>query len=194
MKILVAVPTFETIMPEVFKAIYDLDKGEHDVCFEFVKGYDCAKARNMIVRKALAGNYDRVLMVDSDTLIPKETLTWFLEKPVDIISGCCPRKNTKKREVVLARFGTEGFSACLTYDDLTEERIQIKGCGFACVMVNVDVFRKTSYPWFKYVTYENGSHLSEDFYFCMKATQAGFKLWADTRVRCGHKAQYFQYE
>ena len=40
MKILVAVPTYETIAPETFKSIYDLAKADNEVNFEFVKGYD----------------------------------------------------------------------------------------------------------------------------------------------------------
>ena len=57
MKILIAVPTFETIEPEVFKSIYNL-KSEHELHFDFCKGYDCAVARNEIGKKAQAGGYD----------------------------------------------------------------------------------------------------------------------------------------
>jgi hypothetical protein len=68
MKVLIAVPTFETIAPECFKAIYEL-QGD-DLTFDFVRGYDCAKARNEIAKKALNGGFDYVLMVDSDIVIP----------------------------------------------------------------------------------------------------------------------------
>ena len=50
MKILIAVPTFETIYPDTYKSIFDLDKGDHEVLFEFVRGYDCATARNSIAQ------------------------------------------------------------------------------------------------------------------------------------------------
>ena len=50
MKILIAVPTYENIYPDVFKAIYDLDKGDNDVDFQFFLGYTVAKARNMIAK------------------------------------------------------------------------------------------------------------------------------------------------
>ena len=55
MRILVAVPTFETVMPETFKSIWDLDRAGHDVDFMCVKGYDCAKARNQIAKNSMAG-------------------------------------------------------------------------------------------------------------------------------------------
>ena len=94
MKILIAVPTFENIQPEVFKAIYNL-KSEHELHFDFFKGYDCAIARNEIAKTAQAKHYDYVLMVDSDTIIPEDTLELMLEDPVDVCLGVCPRKNTK---------------------------------------------------------------------------------------------------
>ena len=62
MRILIAVPTFENIMPDTFKAIYDLDTTGHEVQFEFVRGYDCATARNHIVQMALDKDVDYVLM------------------------------------------------------------------------------------------------------------------------------------
>ena len=53
MKILIAVPTFETIYPDTYKSLWDLDKDGHEALFETVRGYDVATARNHIAQKAL---------------------------------------------------------------------------------------------------------------------------------------------
>ena len=87
MKILIAVPTFENIMPDTFKAIYDLDKAGHEVQFEFVRGYDCATARNHIVQMALDKGVDYVLMVDNDVVLPKDALQNLLDDPKDVCLG-----------------------------------------------------------------------------------------------------------
>ncbi len=199
MKILIAIPTFENIQPEVFKAIYDLDKGEHDVAFEFVKGYDVAMARSKIAKKAQECGYDYVMMVDSDTVIPKDTLTCFLDPEADIVLGCCPRKNSKTRTSALCTLKDNptgaGYHVSLNYDDLQgTERIRLKGGGFACAMIRTDVFNEMQYPYFKYVQYGSGAVLSEDYYFCGQAGLEGFEIWADPRVKCGHLARYYQYE
>ena len=68
-KILIAIPTFENIMPETFKSIYDLNPCGNELSFEFVKGYDCARARNDIVKKALDGGFDYIFMVLSIIII-----------------------------------------------------------------------------------------------------------------------------
>jgi glycosyltransferase involved in cell wall biosynthesis len=78
-KILIAIPTFENIMPETFKSIYDLDPCGNELSFEFVKGYDCARARNDIVKKALDGGFDYIFMADSDMIIPQDALVRMLE-------------------------------------------------------------------------------------------------------------------
>ena len=36
MKILIAVPTFETIYPDTYKSMWDLDKDGHEVLFDSV--------------------------------------------------------------------------------------------------------------------------------------------------------------
>lgn len=194
MKVLIAVPTFETICPEVFKSIYDMDTTGHEVDFEFVKGYDCAMARNEIGKLAKEGKYDYVLMVDADTIIPGDTLQCLLEHPVDVVSGVCPRKNTKDGSTALAKMGQPNYTDCYKYADLADERLQVKGCGFACVLIKTDVFERLPFPWFKYINYQDGRVLSEDFYFCDVCGTHGIEIYADTRVRCGHLARYFQYK
>ncbi len=111
-KILIAIPTFENIMPETFKSIYDLDPCGNELSFEFVKGYDCAKGIRWWVRLHIYGG--------------------------------------------------------LRYDNPTRR--------------------------IAYVTYDNGSELSEDLYFCSQAKANGYNIFVDARARCGHATRYFQFE
>lgn len=194
MRILIAVPTFETIEPEVFKAIYQLDPAGHDLYFDFVKGYDCAVARNRIAMLAIREQFDYVLMVDSDTLIPEDTLKLMLDPPADVVLGVCPRKNTKEGKTAIIRFGAPEYADSYYYSDLPEKRTQVKGGGFACALVKTTVFGKLDSPYFQYVTNADGSTLSEDFYFCQNCRSFGVDVWVEPRVKCGHLARYYQYE
>lgn len=195
MRILLAVPTFEHIQNEVFQAIYDLDKCGHDVDFKYVTGHDCAKARNVIADLAIGGGYDYVLMVDSDTIIPKDALKNLLDPAADIVLGCCPRKNTKTKEAPLCPATCLDLKESLTYDQLQgTERIELSVGGFACALVRTEVFYDLMYPYFSYKTFDTGAVLSEDYYFCQQCIGAGYQVWADPRVKCGHLARYYQYE
>ena len=195
MKILIAVPTFESITSETYKSIWDLKTDPHRAIFDYVKGYDCARARNVIAQKAIDGKYDYVLMIDSDIIVPPEALVCMLDKPVDVCLGCYPHKNTEAGEVELFKQGRYNFDTRLKYEELSEPRIKVKGGGFGCALVKTKVFKdKIPYPWFRYVQYDSGNLLSEDLYFCNEAAKHGVAIWADTRVRCGHLIRGFQYE
>ena len=193
MKILIAVPTFENIQPEVFKAIFNL-RSEHELDFDIMRGYDCASARNNIAKIALANKYDYVLMVDSDTVIPPDTLELMLDPPVDICLGVCPRKNTKDGKSAIIKLGDVSYQDSYYYSELPENRVKVKGGGFACALVKTSVFSQMDYPWFQYVIFQDYSTLSEDYYFCQQASMYGIDIWMEPRVRCGHLARYYQYE
>lgn len=194
-KILIAIPTFENIMPETFKSIYDLDSCGNELAFEFVKGYDCARARNEIVRLALEGGFDYIFMVDADMYVPQDTLKKMLEHPTEICLGLCPRKNTKDGQTCIYKMGQVNYKNAYTYHDIPKnKRIVVHGGGLACALIKVEIFKHLTYPWFRYVTYQDGSELSEDLYFCSQAKANGYKIYVDTRVRCGHATRYFQFE
>ena len=210
MKILVAVPTAETIMPEVFKAIYGLDKCGHWVVFDYIRGYDCAQARNRIAEEAIREEADYVLMVDSDTVIPSDTLRLMLENPVDVCLGVYANRNgnnvyTKAtcvcRKYMLSgeeyyNYPTESEYSSDEISQMESEgnsKIVIHGGGFGCALVKTEVFKTLSWPWFKWVDYEDRhGTLSEDLYFCEKCKNAGIPVYSDIRVKCGHIFRYVQ--
>lgn len=196
MKILIAVPTYETILPDTFKSIWDLEAGPGMwFGFEFMRGYGAAKARNDIAKIAMDGEYEYVLFVDSDIVLPPATLKYMVEDAPDICLGLYPKKNNTEGLAEIFKLGTGDFTDLYMYDELPDgSKIKVKGGGFGCALVSTDVFRKLPYPWFKYVEYPNGSLLSEDLYFCDEAAKKGYTIYADTRVKCGHMTRKFQYK
>lgn len=207
MKILIAVPTFENITPETFKSIYELSKPDcvEDADFAFVKGYDCARARNKICEKAIEGEYDYVLMVDSDVILPKNVLTSFFSNPErmpDVTLGLIPKKNTTNHKTDMFSFNVENFGDANRYgyqelDQLYTRcitKIRLKGGAFGCAMLKVATLDKLRYPWFQYTNYENRQVLSEDLYFCNSINEIGGDVVLDLNVRCGHLVRRFQYD
>ena len=196
-KILIAVPTFETISPETFKSIYGI-QSEHIIAFDYCKGYDCAKARCLIAKEAMGGGFDYVLMVDSDIIVPPDVVECMLVDPVDVCVGVYPRKNTTCGETELFKFTEKDFTERFDYDEIEEKaeatiRLPVKGSGLGCALINTDVFRKMPFPWFKYVTYPDGSVLSEDLYFSDQLRKHGITMYADPHVKCGHMTRKFQF-
>lgn len=198
MKILIAIPTMDGIKPEVFKAIYGLDRNGQELVFDYVKGYDTATARNHIGKQAISEKADYVLMVDSDTVIPGDTLVNFMEDMKDICLGYYPQKITRfdpiedANKSCLCKLGEFNYTSQITMEDFKTMRengvhkIQIHGGGFGCAMIKTELFEKMDFPWFDWVNYEDGQLLSEDLYFCEKCKEYDIPIYADTRIQCGH--------
>ena len=193
MRCLIAVPTFENIQPETFKSIYGLDIPEDFECdFTFIRGYDCAIARNKVAKAAL--EYDYLLSIDSDMMIPEDALRKLYEAGFDICFGVYPRSTGDGTNIIkpsMRDFVDSYFFAEL---DKLSGPISVKAGGFGCALIKTTVFQRVPFPWFKYVAYNDGRTLSEDYYFCKQAGMYDFSLGVEPTVRCGHIIRTFQYE
>ena len=196
MKILIAVPTFENIMPDTFKSIYDLDKGGHDCIFEFVRGYDCATARNNIAQKAIDLKTDYVLMIDNDVIIPKNALINLLDDSKEVCLGYYPHRdahNIYDGRQSVCKLGEKNYTQMYKACELEEfkakgiYKLPIHGGGMGCALIKTNVFNYIKYPWFNWVNYEDRHGvLSEDLYFCSSCNGNNIVIYIDTRVGCGH--------
>lgn len=211
-KILIAVPTFETIYPDTYKSIFDLEKGDHEIVFEFVRGYDCATARNNIAQKSIDLGVDYVLMVDNDVVLPKDALLHLMEDAKDVCLGYYAHRNKDNRytgNTCICRLkqpnGRDYFHYPLESEYTAKEmkaiaesghtKIRIHGGGMGCALIKTDVFRKASYPWYDWVNYadNNRGMLSEDLYFCEVCKNNKIAIYTDARVSCGHIFRYVQW-
>ena len=212
MRILVAVPTFETIYPDTYKSIWDMDKCGHDVLFDSVRGYDVATARNRIAQKALDMETDFVLMVDNDITLPKDALKLLLEDAKDVNLGYYAHRDTDniyRGKTCICKLKDENGKEYYHYPleseysaaemhamaDAGETKIVVHGGGMGCALIRTDVFRKTTYPWYDWVNYgdANRGMLSEDLYFCSLCRACGIQIHADVRVGCGHLLRHVQW-
>lgn len=210
MRILIAVPTFESIYPDTFKSIYDLDVSGHDVAFEFVRGYDCATARNKIARLAINGGYDYVLMVDNDVVLPKDAIVNLLDDPKDVCLGYYAHRDAdniyrgrtcvcKLQKPSGARYFNYPLESEYTAKELAELKeagqfkMRIHGGGMGCALIKTNVFNRTKYPWYDWANYKDGGMLSEDLYFCENCRKTSIQIYTDTRVNCGHMLRHVQF-
>lgn len=212
MKILIAVPTFENIYPDTFKSIYDLDVSGHDAQFEYVRGYDCATARNRIAQMALDKGADYVLMVDNDVVLPKDALQNMLEDAKDVCLGFYAHRdadNIYRGRTCVCRLyddnGVKYFNYPLESEYKAEElrgmresgqhKVQIHGGGMGCALIRTGVFNRIQYPWYDWVNYKNEHRgmLSEDLYFCEACRKIGIPIYTDTRAVCGHMLRRIQF-
>lgn len=202
MRVLIAIPTFENVSPDTFKSLWDMDK-PCECLFEFVRGHDCAAARNRMADKALELGVGYLMMVDGDVTVPRDALANMLEHGADFVGGYYLRRredNVPSELTCACKLadakGRPYFNYTLessyTKGELSDMRengenlVEIHGCGLGCALVKTDVFKAIPRPWFKWVNYSNGDVLTEDLYFCEELRKAGVPRHLDTRVACGH--------
>ena len=194
-RILIAIPTFENIYPDTYKALWDMDKCGHECQFEFVRGYDCATARNKIVSRALDLGVDYLMMVDNDVTVPVDALANLISHGEDVVSGFYAHRNNENDSTTLTNLCKRGeinYTMQYTGGELAAYRnngeylIRIHGGGMGCILIKTSVFGRIAFPWFDWINYKGKGMLSEDLYFCEQLKNAHIKIYADTRVSCGH--------
>ena len=212
MRILIAVPTFETIYPDTYKSIWDLDKDGHEVLFDSVRGYDVATARNRIARLAMDLETDYVLSVDNDVTLPENALKNLLENDKDVCVGYYAHRdkdNLYRGRTCICKLkdeeGKEYYHYPLESEYTAEELLEMKnagvnafeihGGGMGCALVKTSVFKRLEYPWYDWVNYgdKNRGMLSEDLFFCVLCRSNGIPIYADARVGCGHLMRRVQW-
>jgi FkbM family methyltransferase len=182
-KILIAIPTAKYIESETFKAIYDLEVPiGYETDFQFFYGYNIDQIRNLIAN--WAQKYDYLFSVDSDIVMPPDTLKKLIAHNKDIVTGMYIQRIPETHALEI--FGMGGR---MPYDLIKGQGLlEIDGCGFGCVLVKSEVFKAIEYPQFVYHSaLDHKDTISEDTDFCLKAKNKGFKVWVDTSIKCNHK-------
>ena len=191
--ILIAIPTAKYIESETFKSIYDLIVPDgYKTDFQFFYGYQIDQIRNLIAHWMVNGNYDYLFSVDSDIVLPPDTLVKMLNHDKDLISGVYIQRFHDKQTPELYRSNEHGGVTHLNLNQICNgELINIDGCGFGCVLVKKHVFTSIPYPHFVYHSaIDHKNTISEDVDFCRKVREKGFQMFADTSIICKHIGSY----
>jgi len=189
-QILIAIPTNKGIEPETFRSIYNLDVPPgYTTRFEYFYGYQIDQIRNLIAD--WAQYYDYLLSVDSDIVLPKDALTKMLAADKDIVSGIYIQRIPGTHTIEIFEDTPGGGVDHISWDKLYGKPLtQVAGCGMGACLIKGKVFDKLEYPHFYYQSSIDFAHtVSEDVYFCKKARENGFEIWADPSIICDHIGQ-----
>lgn len=181
--ILIGIPTAKYIESDTFKSIYDMIVPEgYKVDFQYFYGYNIDQVRNLIAH--WAERYDYLFSVDSDIAFEPDTLVKMLAHDKDMVTGLYIQRKPGQHILELYRAGKGN----IPYEEIYGKGlVEVDGCGFGCVLVKSEVIRAIGYPQFVYKSALNHNDtLSEDVYFCQRAKEKGFRIFADTSIICRH--------
>jgi len=186
-QILIAIPTGRNIEAETFRSIYNLKVPEgYTTRFEYFFGYQIDQIRNLI--SDWAQHYDYLLAVDSDIVLPQNALEKMIAADKDIVSGIYIQRIPGTHTIEIFEATPNGGCDHISWEKLTGKGLtEVAGCGMGACLIKGEVFRKLDYPYFFYKSSIDFSEtVSEDVFFCQKARENGFRIWADPSIICDH--------
>jgi hypothetical protein len=152
--------------------------------------YTVVGARNKAVATFLRTDATHLMFVDCDVLIQEDAVVLLAAMDKDIACGCYPSTKAPK--------GVEHMF--IPYITITRNDrwlsawfdgiLEVQAGGTGCMLIKREVLETLGWQWFQWPFWldKRGDlkHHSDDVDFCMRAREAGFKIFAHGNVRCGH--------
>ena len=197
-KCFLLVPVAERIEPDCEAALRELETRGYRVWR--VPGYkQIDLARNQMVSDALAAGCEETLWIDADTGFHPDAVEQLRAHDEPIICGIYPKKNKRElaihalpgmTEIVFGKggglievlYGPTGF---LRVRRAVYETMQ-RQLGLPECLADTG---RTLVPFFAPLIREDGEghwYLADDFAFCERARQCGYRIMADTTIRLWH--------
>lgn len=140
--------------------------------------------RNDLVDNALLIDATHLIMMDTDQVYPVDTIPKLMAHRLPVVAGLVHRRYPPFDPILLAGRPGEYYELeDWKYGDL----VDVSATGAGCIMYEMDVFRRMPRPWFKFGKVEGtGEGIGEDVGFCIDLKAAGYKIFVDTSIECGH--------
>jgi len=188
-KVLICIPTAKNIETDTFLSIYRLKIPKNvETHLECFYGYSVQQVRNLIADYAIRNKFDYVFCVDSDIVVPEDSLVKLLKNDKDVISGVYIQRKENQRIPEIYKNNNQGGMNNVDPQLLQGDNLlKIDGCGMGCCLIKTEVFKTVGYPQYEYHdTIDFAFTVSEDIDFCRKTSQRGFEIWCNTSVKCDH--------
>ncbi|MDR1544442.1 MAG: glycosyltransferase family 2 protein [Prevotellaceae bacterium] len=194
-KILICIPHYDhNIDPRVIEAVkdnvYSLDKDKYQCDIFKIGNYSCHHSRNIAAQKCVKENYDWLLFVDSDTILPTNFLRKVIfeseAKNIKIISGWYFSKDIKNLTThclpINVDFKEE--NKIKIFDVQNETPMEVAAAAMGCCLIDSEVFftNMQSEP------FQTQIGNSSDIYFFLKYAKE-IKKYVIPSLKCGHIAK-----
>lgn len=195
-KIMLAIPMYHTVEAGFMMSLLELLSSEYPLQVAVEVGTLIYMARTRLAKKAIDGGFDYILWLDSDMIFPADTVKKLVDKAVendyDYISGiyfarALPTSPVICKEIKVDEDENGLLSAKATryFDYPRDSFFEIAGGGFGCCLTKVSMIKDLAQQ-FGMSPFNPIPGLSEDYSFNVRATEAGYKMWCDSTIKCGH--------
>lgn len=154
-------------------------------------------ARGSLLKKAIEGTYDYLLMVDSDMQFEPDVISRMVDvitqNNLDYVSSLCFKRCYPTEPVICKSIdyafdpekGVIKHDVVLWTDYPKDTLFECGGSGFGMVIIKVEKMVRMIEK-FKMSPFEPLPGLGEDYSFCLRFHECGFKMYCDSRIKIGH--------
>ena len=159
-------------------------------------------ARNILTRELLKSECEWAFWMDSDMILEPRTIatmiSWLKKVDGKCATGVYYQRQGDHKPIIFLKDPktVDGKRLHEMPDEYSHSAIvphpnmkipfKVDAAGFGCFLFHRSVAEAMQEPYFKNHFFKNDKEVSEDFYFCIKARQLGFDIWAIPDLRCGH--------
>lgn len=142
-------------------------------------------SRNMLRQKALDESYDYFFSLEQDVIPPKDVIQRLLDHNKKIVTGVYFSNQTNDGVTMTVpllwqRVKDEEVRFMSTEEVMEPRLMEVAACGVGCIMIHKDVLDKIKFRFNK------DDNSFDDMWFCKDSFDAGFKVYADTSIKCKH--------
>lgn len=185
-KICIGLPTNRGVKPQTALSLLNMI-AHSKYRFHFVistKGYNTAENRNRIVAQAMQNNCTHLLLTDDDMTYDPDSLDRLVAHNKEIVGATANVRGEHPDEV-------ETLVVEYLEERSETEVFKVKAIGGAMLLIDLSIIPKLETPLFWYKVHKIGMvEMSNDYWFCEKAREAGFDIWCDPTIKMGHLGDY----
>jgi hypothetical protein len=189
-KIFLAILNQGEIKTDLAKTIHYIQQNDsYDVFVSYPAAKPITNNRNTIVQKFLAiKDCDYLMMIDSD-IIPQPNILNLVDFQKDIITPLMFVHQKGTLIPLYLRRNADGIYDAGNY--LEEKGLQeVDATGTGCIIIKREVLEKLEYPFRNEYDKDGIKKFGNDFNFCKRAKELGFKVWVHLDYITDHIADY----
>lgn len=188
----------------LFEAILYAQSQGVRVSLQFLQTSIVSQGRDRACTAAIEAEATHLLFVDSDVVIPKDTIPRLVFRDKDAVGGLYPNRHdniTVAFAMKSTELGGTGHTS-FSWQVLNQPGLHpASAMGMGCTLIKTEALKRMKEywqslsergrlihrgPWFEYRTEDETTVIGEDIAFCEMAEEAGLELWIDSSILCQH--------
>lgn len=184
MKLLIAIPCYETMRAETARSLCDLiarlheDHVDHEV--KILSGSLTHVARDKLAKHAVNNGFDEVLFVDADMVFDGHLYEDLKMCGQDMVCGLFISRHYPYVSCVFS-----SIEPVERINDYPDEAFEVTACGFGAVLLKTQILKDVMVNN-RGKCFVPEKNLGEDIAFCKRVTSQGYRIWCEPTARVGH--------